>query len=741
MASANQPQGISRASSEVARLRRRPKYAYEPLRSSKHVRVLTILNYDPKTYQVHARINQVTLDEFAGHYTALSYTWGLPVEEFTHLREPEPPRLKDSPHDIELNIVPQEAFETFRRKDDFYAGTGPMLDLYTTNVGVIPIQHNLSDWFKAYLDGWPHKQAAKLSNEVSWFEITVFWIDAICIDQDNKDEKAQQIPMMGEIYSSAARVLGWLGPNRTDLWVMDWWHRAVFGRLQKFLEPDRKAGIQQLREASFLDPSFWEEKFDLELVGGATWPACWVAYWAFYRTRKWFHRAWIVQEVVLSTRLELQCADVDLQFKDMAQFAKIIGDAGWLDALDRLAGEWLPDEFLDKRTRGYGITDLYGLKREKEDWHILQHGWTEAWWATIFTIRRRDCLLPEDKIYASLGVLGKLLGDSDRVPFEVSATATAEEVYLEAAKTVMVKTTGALPLALLSFVEPDYCRNLKKLPSWMPDLTNSRYSEPMGGFGTMFSASGGCRSLAQDEPLCAITDGGELHLRGFRLDTIKATSVYHGPMREDLCVAVLGMISSLPEKYVHHLELDGQDRVGAVCHTLTCHETASHWRGSSDETVRMFRDFGLWLLDGLGTIWAYDELVAGEPCPPNRGIVDPAQARKQATEFLVQIGDHSLLPGISKVETRAEEIRDGWRSGTGAVVDRHSSFKYQIKRTEGDEVWILERGAVPYVLRPRNGVGQEGTYKFMGECYVHGAMYGEMVTDERSKGLRTVRIV
>lgn len=37
------------------------------------------------------------------------------------------------------------------------------------------------------------------------------WIDAICINQDDNNEKSQQIPLMRDIYGKARRVLIWLG--------------------------------------------------------------------------------------------------------------------------------------------------------------------------------------------------------------------------------------------------------------------------------------------------------------------------------------------------------------------------------------------------------------------------------------------------------------------------------------------------------------------------------------------------
>jgi hypothetical protein len=41
--------------------------------------------------------------------------------------------------------------------------------------------------------------------------VRTLWVDAVCIDQSSNDEKALQIPLMGQIYESAEQVLVWLG--------------------------------------------------------------------------------------------------------------------------------------------------------------------------------------------------------------------------------------------------------------------------------------------------------------------------------------------------------------------------------------------------------------------------------------------------------------------------------------------------------------------------------------------------
>jgi hypothetical protein len=58
------------------------------------------------------------------------------------------------------------------------------------------------------------------------------WVDAICIDQTKLVEKAQQIPLMGNIYSNAELVYIWLGDgtNGTDR-AMRYFAKNEFGNL------------------------------------------------------------------------------------------------------------------------------------------------------------------------------------------------------------------------------------------------------------------------------------------------------------------------------------------------------------------------------------------------------------------------------------------------------------------------------------------------------------------------------
>jgi Heterokaryon incompatibility protein (HET) len=43
----------------------------------------------------------------------------------------------------------------------------------------------------------------------------VLWVDSICINQNSKEEKAQQLKMMAEVYTKAEQVIVFLGEDRT----------------------------------------------------------------------------------------------------------------------------------------------------------------------------------------------------------------------------------------------------------------------------------------------------------------------------------------------------------------------------------------------------------------------------------------------------------------------------------------------------------------------------------------------
>lgn len=108
------------------------------------------------------------------------------------------------------------------------------------------------------------------------------WIDAVCIDQENLDEKNEQVEMMAEIYGKAKRVLIWLGePDQSSRVAINFIRDEVL-KLQDF---------DDLCDNERNSPK-WKALLDL-------------------MQRPWFSRRWVVQEIALAQKALIYCGGED----------------------------------------------------------------------------------------------------------------------------------------------------------------------------------------------------------------------------------------------------------------------------------------------------------------------------------------------------------------------------------------------------------------------------------------------
>lgn len=115
-----------------------------------------------------------------------------------------------------------------------------------------------------------------------------FWIDALCINQKNNDEKGSQIPEMCKIYTQAFNVCIWLGVHEDE----------------------------SATAMDFIKDCLDFERFEL-LVHDTQTSGKWAALSALMR-RPWFSRRWIVQEIALARWATLHCGDKQVKWQDFA---------------------------------------------------------------------------------------------------------------------------------------------------------------------------------------------------------------------------------------------------------------------------------------------------------------------------------------------------------------------------------------------------------------------------------------
>lgn len=193
----------------------------------KQIRLLQIIpleeDHDGKDETVHCRMFKTFLNDFDPLFNALSYTWGNPDEK--------------------TNIVVNETVLSV-----------------TTNLESA-LRH-LRDYHINTTCGFP------------------LWVDAICINQDDTEERSAQVDIMGEIYQRAARVLPWLGEGDDDT---DW-------LIPLLRDPDFRTEVAQ--KANQVD----------DVAPGSIIIRAVVVSFEDLCRRSWWSRLWVVQEIMLAKR-------------------------------------------------------------------------------------------------------------------------------------------------------------------------------------------------------------------------------------------------------------------------------------------------------------------------------------------------------------------------------------------------------------------------------------------------------
>jgi hypothetical protein len=130
----------------------------------------------------------------------------------------------------------------------------------------------------------------------------LIWIDALCINQQNVIERNHQVEQMGRIYSEAQRVVAWLGES-------DARSALVFQLLGKI---GTDSEWTKFSENSILDG-------DATAAGNTKLSAIEMMF-----SREYWHRLWIVQEIILAEDIILQCGEDLICWENVGLFFRLI---------------------------------------------------------------------------------------------------------------------------------------------------------------------------------------------------------------------------------------------------------------------------------------------------------------------------------------------------------------------------------------------------------------------------------
>ncbi|KAI1472545.1 HET-domain-containing protein [Daldinia caldariorum] len=138
------------------------------------------------------------------------------------------------------------------------------------------------------------------------------WVDALCINQEDMDERSAQVAKMKDIYQAAWHVVIWLGPdeNRSDLATLALRYISLHAEEEDVLDKLYKHVEFYIVRIPFMQ---WKHSHTSLRIRKAVLNAIY-----YLLARPYWRRLWIIQEVVLGSRNSpVLCGDNSILLKDI----------------------------------------------------------------------------------------------------------------------------------------------------------------------------------------------------------------------------------------------------------------------------------------------------------------------------------------------------------------------------------------------------------------------------------------
>lgn len=269
------------------------------------------------------------------------------------------------------------------------------------------------------------------------------WVDAICINQADDEEKNKQVLRMRYIYAMANSVEVWLGnfekEDELEALVVIQKIGAVVGDHEEAL-------------AHGFGPRF--EKYFLEVLencsSGVVKALC-----DLFRL-PWWTRVWVVQELALAKQdvAVVRCGHMTLPWTDFLITAHAIELSYFI--VDAVLSSNFPDERVDSFSNGIRMSQCRRVRLSDPPFTLLE-----------LLNQHRDCEAtdPRDKVYGLLG----LAGDAEAIGIDPNYLLSPQDVFMDLAQR-HVSITRSLDI-ICACRHP---RQFDDLPSWVPDWSSDQ---------------------------------------------------------------------------------------------------------------------------------------------------------------------------------------------------------------------------------------------------------------------------
>lgn len=556
------------------------------------------------------------------------------------------------------------------------------------------------------------------------------WVDAICINQGNVEERSIQVLRMGSIYQHAKRVVISLGGSTSEGVERDLWDKLT---IQEHADAHMGCAMTAIKTNTARIEDVGNHYFpcnDIEELPEWSSP-CFGTSLSILLSSPWFRRRWVIQELAFSKEAVVQWGNhqvhwealVDFvtwaeEFKDQIQFGEKIDVSGQpgMSAIDRTTRRG--GLTLRQEGQGAGITikKIEGLIFASK--RMVQRGRHGNPFEKIYGLYPLDTLVtrfaafnvtdPRDIVYSLLAFA------QDRENWHPDYEKSVHEVFVEFFQYAVRKTSR---LDMICF--PWARMHGKTLPTWIKPWLGSPtrplfaefvepvFEEALLQIDTMhmYSASGS-------------TVAREVEFHHTDRYILRASGIWVG-------IVCLRARPMSPDITVHYTEQFKEWYRAAISWHLSEGRSRSA-QSNSRQAHRLPRERSKPLLNTPSKPTAsrqfdsirdsfFKVVVAGKYSWEHTPYTDKALFKRGLKE--TDLGITACSPLFQRIRPASYDRRLIWTdTGKLGLVPRNTEAS--------DMICVLFGCSVPVILRPK-----DGRYIIIGECYIDGMMNGEAVLE------------
>lgn len=569
-----------------------------------------------------------------------------------------------------------------------------------------------------------------LRRQSSRWKNTWWWIDSICINTEDLQERSVQVQRMRKIYCHADKTIVWLGEksaNSDD--AMDF--LVFLGRKR------RQAAV-----AAGNDERLLSKKMNALGLRTEKYESNWTAVNELF-LRPWWTRVWTLQELILSPRVTFYCGSKSLSLSDLrpALYGLNLcsGSEGFPISRAAFHATWNRRRLVQwfRNSGSHNSNRLGGISLIAIMAYFSDNNATD----------------PRDRIYSLLG----LAADAEAI-IRPNYNASTEDAYSELIKSFIKIHQSLDAICFAQLFHSSDTSSKSSLPSWVPDwrtkvdptviplMVSQSARNHIGNlrplwaldYSVMYSASSSKKPHVRfDAPRLIACEGIFLDF----VDGLGGCIPDAGVCAPCPMVPSTSVINAPPVNKNDSRVDDAYHLMMKICRCLVLDRKDVYLRHPSPIETYL-KDFQLFCSTAMSRLSKVHPMFTNwflrNKLLKVQGS-DIESLSKRAAES-IPISRTSLFD-LSDEESFLARFRDTTKKMNRRLLISEKGMlgMAPIKAKKGDIICVLFGCSVPLLLRQRHS---QEEYEFIGECYLDGYMNGEALDsmEADSDSLRAFRI-